>query len=94
MQKWTRVQYKDLKEDVQVQQMWKKEGTNLVSEYNGALFGIHEIGGLAAFLDANKMTAPIAIDEEATSNFELSLPGEDNFYMPNEARGMSRKELF
>ena len=75
MLKWTRVEYKDLREDLHVEQLWKKEGTNLVSKYKGAIFGIHETKGLVASLEENEMITSISIDEDATSNFELSLFG-------------------
>ena len=57
------------------QQLWKKEGNHLISQYNGAILGAHETEGLVAISGDSDTIIPVSINEDASTSFEFSVPG-------------------
>ena len=83
MRNWTKVEYKGLYwiGELKDYNMWKKEGTTLVSKYKGAILGAHkETKGLVGFFGENEMITPVSIGEGASSNSQFSLPCENYFH--------------
>ena len=51
-------------------------GKHLISQYNGAILGAHETEGLVAILKGEPDTIlPVSINEDATTSFKFSVPG-------------------
>ena len=72
---WNIVEYELVGNEVEDNQLWKKHGGNLVSKLSGAVLGVHETEGLVSFVGSNETITPVSVDEAATSNYELLVPG-------------------
>ena len=47
----------------------------MVSKVSGAVLGVHETEGLVGIVGSNETVTPVAVDEAATSSYEILVPG-------------------
>ena len=70
------VGYEEIVEEGNPKQLWKIVGKYLISQYNGAILGAHETEGLVAISKGEPdKIVPVSINEEATTSFKFSVPG-------------------